>query len=99
MAYLYYSTHDVDSIELTLIPKLSELFEVKWERDIRNESIAYYTYIVDNSWKLYLSITAIITKESKCTIKQIPTGQVRMMTKLIEVEVPEFVTIIECHED
>lgn len=99
MAYLYYSTEDLDSIELTLIPKLSDTFNTKWKRTIEQTTVTYWTdFCDDDGWALYLCIVANISNNSLCTIKKIPTGRTIKKTKQIEYEVQEFETIISCKE-
>jgi len=97
MAMLYVYLDDVEELESSILPSLSEVLKCKWEKRIDKQQVSYDTSFWTNGVPVYLTIHCKPT--NSCQIIAVPTGKTKVVTRTIQVEEPEFEYIIDCGGD
>jgi len=90
---LYAESHDVDDVELRIIPALSDLFNSKWNRKVENGAVGYTLYAKIHN-DITVQVNLIVYPKGTCSFKTVPTG--RIVRKEVYVDAPEMVYVVDC---
>jgi hypothetical protein len=106
--YITFSVNEdsVETVELEYLPKLTEQFNLKWRKVVRDTSVSYnsdfHTNLLDKTKSLiivYLELHFIPPKDGSCKIIPVHTGRTITEHKYVPVDVPEIEYLIECAEE
>lgn len=95
--YVYYATSDVDGLEIDIIPALSDLFNLKWDKVVQSTYIEYKADAKVDGFTFNLKFTLI--PEGTCQIVKHNTGRIKKTSQWLEVSLPEIVYEVTCSEE
>ena len=95
--HFYIYPENFDFSEEKLIPHLSEVFAVEWSKSVCETEITYQAKFTWENKNIYLNIIPRV--EGTCRIIKVATGNTKMSSKWVEVEVPEFEYLVDCGEE
>lgn len=98
MAFLYFNFEDVEELEIYILPSLSTLLNVKWEKEVNGTQVVYKCdFITDKEFQIYLRLNLL--PSDTCQILKVPTGKTRMVSKTVDVEEMVYEYVVDCKED
>ena len=89
-----YEVNDAEKVELEILPKISELFDIRWNRYVTENYVEYITRTDHRDIDFLIKI--ILHPEDSCRIKKVPTGKTEIIRKTVEIEVPEYEYVVDC---
>jgi len=97
--FIYFSMDSVEEFEENVISKISELFDIDWRRDVREEKVLHSTdfVIADEDFRLFIEVTSKPTET--CRIIAVPTGKMKTVRKWVDVREQEVEYVVECSDD
>ena len=96
LLYLYIYPKDIINFELSIISKISNLFNLKWEKRVEKDEISY---IGNVEFPISTRIEVKFYSSDACKIEAIPTGKVKKVVKEISVDEMQYDYVVNCEED
>lgn len=95
-SFLYIYPADVFQFELETISKISDIFNVKWSKNVKENDVSYTTNI-QKPLEIYIIISPVI--DNTCTIQKVYTGKSKPASKVVIVDEEQFDYVVNCKED
>ncbi|MDY6893929.1 MAG: hypothetical protein SVO01_00700 [Thermotogota bacterium] len=95
--FVYVTAKSIEEAELEIIPLLSDIYQYGiWTRTVSETQVAYEADFSSFGYTIHIRLFWEDNDTNTCKIKAYPTGNIRTVSKTIEVQEPEMEFKIQC---